>query len=287
MILDSELSFALDKIDFSADLVDLSTKIIPAEKHSIICLFSFLATKNSIASNNLVFNLYKHINTPEGRLYLSHQLYKKALHAQFYQNLLNTYIPNPTERAEAFSAVENLPSIKKKTDFCLKWMNSIHNLNKIENTEDRRNFLMNMICFSTCIEGVFSSVVFAYINFIKSKGLLEELTLRANQVFKDESINMAFTVNIIETIKEEDPNVFNEQMKEMIIQMLEDAIDCEITFTEDFLSNGLAGLSLTDMRQYLEFIADQYLESLHIPARYNTKNPFEKRVCTYQAEICD
>lgn len=273
MILDSKLNLDLDldKIDFSADF---STKITAAEKHSIICLLVFLAKGNSIASNNLVFNLYKHINAPEARLYLSRQLYKKALYAQFYTNLLDTYIPDPSEKAKAFSEIESIPAIKKKTDFCFKWMNSINHLNKIETTEDRRRFLMNMICFATCIEGIFLSAALAYVNFLRSKGLLAELTLRANQVFKDEAMNMTYTVDIIETIKKEDPNVFNEQMKEMIIQMLEDAIDCEMTFMEVLLSNSFTELSLNDIRQYLEYSADQSLESLLIPARYNAKNPF-------------
>ena len=105
---------------------------------------------------------------------------------------------------------------------------------------------------------------------------------------------------VIETVRKEDPNIFNEQMEEMITQMLEDAIDCEMTFAEDLISNGIAGLSLNEMRQYLEYIADQRLESLNIPARYNTKNPFtfmelqdmqelanffERRVSAYQTGV--
>lgn len=293
-------TWTVDEVDFSTDLVDLNTKMTLSEKHLIHRLVAFFATGDSIVSNNLVLNLYKHINSPEARLYLSRQLYEEALHVQFYLTLLDTYIPHPDERAKAFSAVDNIPSIKKKADFCFKWMDSINDLDKLTTTEDRRKFLMNVICFATCIEGMFFFAAFAYVYFLRSKGLLAGLAAGTNWVFRDESMHMAFAMSVIETVRKEDPAVFNEQMEEMVMQMLEDAIDCEMTFAEDLVSNGIAGLSLTDMRQYLEFIADQRLESLNIPARYNTKNPFgfmelqdmqelanffERRVSAYQTGV--
>ncbi len=41
-------------------------------------------------SNNLVLSLYKHIDSPEVRMYLSRQLYEEALHVLFYLTLLDT-----------------------------------------------------------------------------------------------------------------------------------------------------------------------------------------------------
>lgn len=293
-------TWTVDEVDFSTDLVDLNSKMTDSEKHLIHRLVAFFATGDSIVANNLVLNLYKHINAPEARLYLSRQLYEEALHVQFYLTLLDTYIPNPDDRAKAFSAVENIPSIKKKADFCFKWMDSINELDELETPEDRRKFLMNLICFATCIEGMFFFAAFAYVYFLRSKGLLAGLASGTNWVFRDESMHMAFAMKVIETVRKEEPTLFNEQMEEMIVQMLEDAIDCELTFAEDLINNGIAGLSLNEMRQYLEYIADQRLESLSIPARYNTKNPFtfmelqdmqelanffERRVSAYQVGV--
>lgn len=293
-------TWTVDEVDFSTDLVDLHSKMTASEKHLIHRLVAFFATGDSIVGNNLVLNLYKHINAPEARLYLSRQLFEEALHVQFYLTLLDTYIPNPDERAKAFSAVENIPSIKKKADFCFKWIDSINDLETLNTIEDRRKFLMNLICFATCVEGLFFFAAFAYVYFLRSKGLLAGLASGTNWVFRDESMHMSFAFEVIETVRKEEPTLFNEQMEEMIVQMLEDAIDCEMTFAEDLVSNGIAGLSLNDMRQYLEFIADQRLANLSIAPRYHTKNPFafmelqdmqelanffERRVSAYQTGI--
>ena len=293
-------TWTVEEVDFSTDLTDLNTKMTASEKHLINRLVAFFATGDSIVSNNLVLNLYKHINSPEARLYLSRQLYEEAVHVEFYLTLLDTYIPHPDERAKAFAAVENIPSIKKKADFCFKWMDSINELNELSTQEDKRKFLMNLICFACCIEGMFFFAAFAYVYFLRSKGLLAGLASGTNWVFRDESMHMAFAMKVIDTVRKEDPTLFNEQMEDMVVQMLEDAIDCEMTFAEDLVSNGIAGLSLNEMRQYLEYIADQRLESLSIKPRYNTKNPFtfmelqdmqelanffERRVSAYQVGV--
>jgi hypothetical protein len=94
-------------------------------------------------SNNLVLNLYQHINAPEARMYLSRQLYEEALHVQFYLTLLDTYLPDPNERAKAFAAVENIPSIRRKAEFCFKWIDSMQDIARIETRAQRRQFLLN------------------------------------------------------------------------------------------------------------------------------------------------
>ena len=44
---------------------------------------------------------------------------------QFYLTLLDTYVPDEAERHQAFAAVENIPSIKAKADYCFKWIDSV------------------------------------------------------------------------------------------------------------------------------------------------------------------
>src|SRR5687768_17804433 len=168
-------TWTVEEVDFSTDLVDLQRRLLPAEKHLVQRLVAFFATGDSIVSNNLVLNLYKHINSPEARMYLSRQLFEEAVHGQFYLTLLDTYIPEHKEREAAFAAVENIPSIRKKAEFCMKWMDTIQDLESLNTHEDRRKFLLNLICFSACIEGMFFFAAFAYVYFLRSKGLLHGL----------------------------------------------------------------------------------------------------------------
>ncbi|MBY0386129.1 ribonucleotide-diphosphate reductase subunit beta [bacterium] len=267
-------TWTVEEIDFARDINDLRSKMSPAERHLINRLVAFFATGDSIVGNNLVLNLYKHINSPEARLYLSRQLFEEALHVQFYLTLLDSYIPDVNERSKAFAAIDNIPSIQRKAQFCFKWMGSIEKMDRIETVEDRRKFLMNLVCFAACIEGLFFYGAFAYVYFLRSKGLLDGLASGTNWVFRDESAHMNFAFEVIEIARQEDPNIFTPQMNDMITQMISEAVECEMAFADDVLDLGIAGMSKKDMRQYLQYIADQRLEALHIPAKYNSKNPF-------------
>src|ERR1700751_6243687 len=68
-------TWTVEEVDFQTDLVDLRQRLSPAEVHLLQRLGAVFATADSIVSNNLVLNLYKHINSPEARLSLSRQLF--------------------------------------------------------------------------------------------------------------------------------------------------------------------------------------------------------------------
>ncbi|HJP16378.1 MAG TPA: ribonucleotide-diphosphate reductase subunit beta [Acidimicrobiales bacterium] len=267
-------TWTVDEIDFSDDIPDLDRKLDPAEKHLVSRLVAFFATGDSIVANNLVLNLYKHINAPEARMYLSRQLYEEALHVQFYLTLLDNYIPDHSEREEAFAAIHNIPSIKKKADFCFKWIGSIDELEELNSLEDRKKFLLNLVCFAACIEGLFFFAAFAYVYFLRSKGLLNGLAAGTNWVFRDESCHMNFAFAVVETVRTEQPELFDEDLKARILEMLEEAVECEYQFAEDLLGQGISGLSTVDTREYLQFVADQRLLQLGLEKRYNSQNPF-------------
>ena len=293
-------TWTVEEINFQIDITDLHAKMTPADRHLIHRLVAFFATGDSIVSNNLVLNLYQHLNAPEARMYLSRQLYEEALHVQFYLTLLDTYLPEPEQRAKAFDAIETIPAIRHKAEFCFRWMDSINQLDRLETREQRRQFLLNMVCFAGCIEGLFFFGAFAYVYYLRSRGLLHGLASGTNWVFRDESCHMAFAFEVIKTAREEEPDLFDDDLKAQIVQMMSEAVDCEVAFAEDTLSGGVAGLSIKDMRQYLEYCADQRMVQLGMPRHFGSSNPFpfmdlqdvqeltnffERRVSAYQVGV--
>ncbi|MBK9767365.1 MAG: ribonucleotide-diphosphate reductase subunit beta [Chloracidobacterium sp.] len=293
-------TWTVEEVDFSTDVMDLKNKMTSAERHMINRLVAFFATGDSIVSNNLVLNLYKHINAPEARMYLSRQLFEEEVHVQFYLTPLDTYIPDHHEREQAFAAVDNIPSIHTKAQFCMKWIDTINDLDSLQTPEHRRQFLLNLICFATCIEGLFFFAAFAYVYFLRSKGLLHGLAAGTNWVFRDESAHMAFALEVVNKVRIEQPELFDDSLHRQIVEMIDEAVTCEMHFAEDILSGGISGLSTGDMRQYLEYIADQRLAMLGLQKVYGAKNPFsfmdlqdvqelanffERRVSAYQVAV--
>lgn len=266
-------TWSVEEVDLHSDVADLA-KLSPAEQHLIGRLVAFFATGDSIVANNLVLTLYRHINSPEARLYLSRQLFEEAVHVQFYLTLLDTYLPDPDERAEAFAAVENIPSIREKAQFCFRWMDSVENVHRLETREDRRRFLLNLICFAACIEGLFFYGAFAYVYWFRSRGLLHGLATGTNWVFRDESCHMDFAFHVVDTVRQEEPDLFDAELGRQITAMIEEAVAAELQFARDLCGDGLPGMNTASMRQYLECVADQRLARLGIDPVYGSPNPF-------------
>ena len=292
-------TWTVDEVDLHTDLKDLA-RLSPAERHLVNRLVAFFATGDTIVANNLVLNLYQHVNSPEGRLYLSRQLFEEAVHVQFYLNLLDTYVTDEAERFEAFAAIENIASIRRKAEFCFRWIDSVFNLRRLETKDDRRAFLLNVICFAACIEGLFFYGAFAYVYFLRSRGLLNGLASGTNWVFRDESMHMAFAFDVVETVRAEEPDLFDDKLADQVTEMLAEAVECEVQFAEDMLGQGVSGMSLADMREYLQHVADRRLVQLNLPPKYGSKNPFafmelqdvqelsnffERRVSAYQVGV--
>jgi len=267
-------TWTVEEVDFSDDVADLARRLLPAERHMVQRLVAFFATGDSIVANNLVLNLYKHINAPEARLYLSRQLFEEAQHVQFYLTLLDTYVSDPDDRAEAFAAIEHIPSIRAKAEFCFRWMSSIGELDVLATARDRRTFLLNLICFAACIEGLFFFAAFAYVYFLRSKGLLNGLAAGTNWVFRDESCHMDFAFAVVDTVRREEPELFDDALGAEVTAMMEEAVAAEAAFAADLLADGVPGLSLADTRAYLEYVADQRLVRLGMPKRFGSRNPF-------------
>lgn len=286
-----------EEIDFSVDFEHLRDKIKPEEAHLIKRLVAFFATADNIVAHNLVLNFYKHVNSPEYRMFLGKQLFDEMLHVETYLLLVDNYIPDPQERQNAFEAYQTVPSIKRKAEFCFKYMDSIEKLDKLDSIEKQRQFVLNLICFASCVEGLFFFGSFAYVYFLRSKGLLPGLATATNWVFRDETTHIEGAMAVLQVVREEMPAVFDYNLEQQVIAMVNEAIEVEMAFSEDSLSGGVTGMSPKHMRQYLCYCADQRLAQMGFTKQYHTTNPFpfmvlqdvqpltnffEKRVTEYQ-----
>ncbi|MES1195755.1 MAG: ribonucleotide-diphosphate reductase subunit beta, partial [Steroidobacter sp.] len=105
---------------------------------------------------------------------------------------------------------------------------------------------------------------------------------------------------VINTVRREEPHLFDASWEQQVQAMIEEAVECESAFAEDVLSGGVVGLTRHEMRQYLQYVADQRLLALQLPACYNVRNPFafmelqdvqeltnffERRVSAYQVGV--
>src|SRR3546814_17659035 len=111
--------------------------------------------------------------------------------------------------------------------------------------------------FRSCIGGLFFCGAFAYVYYLRSRGLLHGLALGTNWVFRDESCHMAFAFEVIRTAREQEPDLVDADLKAQVVEMRPEAVECEVAFEKDTRLGGGAGLWIREIGQYLEYFDAQ------------------------------
>jgi len=244
-----------EKIDLSTDTIDWNNKLNDNERHYIKYVLAFFAASDGIVNENLVLRFYNEVKIPEARAFYAFQIYMETIHSETYSVLIDTLISDENEKAILFNAIENIPSIKKKADWTLKWLSS------------NASFGERILAFAV-VEGIFFSGSFCAIFWLKKRGLMSGLTFSNEEISADENQHCTFAL-LLYCYLINKPNI------ETIYSIFKEAVEIEKEFVKESLPVKLIGMNADIMCQYIEFVADKLLWSIDIPPIYGSKNPFD------------
>ncbi len=265
--LPTEISMQLDIEQWKSD-----TFLTADEKHALKMVIGFFSTADSIAANNLVLSTYKHITSPEARMYLLRQAYEEAIHTQSYQYIVESL---GLDSGEIFNMYREVDSIFNKDQFILSFNEGILDPNfKTGTLENDQKFLENMCVFSLIMEGIFFyssfAVVFGFQRQNKMPGAAEQI----QYIMRDESAHLNFGIEMINTIKEEQPELWTPEFQDRIRKLVDEAVKLEYRFATEVFPKGIFGLNAEGFKQYIEHIADRRLQRVGLGVVYGSHNPF-------------
>ena len=244
-----------EEIDLAQDLNDWETKLNDDEKHFIKMVLAFFAASDGIVNENLAENFLKEVQYPEAKCFYGFQITMENIHSETYSLLIDTYIKDTKEKDKLFHAIDHFPSIMEKADWALKWIKS-------------EIFAERLIAFAA-IEGIFFSGSFCSIFWLKKRGLMPGLAFSNELISRDEGLHCEFaTLLHNKYIKDK---VSEERIKEIICS----AVDIERVFITESLPVSLIGMNSKLMAQYIEYVADFWLQQLGCSKVYNVVNPFD------------
>lgn len=242
------------------------------ERRAFKTVLGFFTTADSIAANNVVLALYKHITSPECRMYLLRQGYEEAIHTHAYQYIVESLgLPE----GEIFNMYREVEAIYNKASFILGFNEGIYDPQfKTGTFEADQKFLENLCVFSLIMEGVFFyssfAVIFGFHRQNKMVGSAEQI----QYIMRDESQHLNFGINMINTIKEEQPELWTPEFEQRIINLVKEGAELEYTFANTVFPKGIFGMNADSFKQYIEHIADRRLARVGLPAQFNVANPF-------------
>ncbi len=242
------------------------------ERKALKTVLGFFTTADSIAANNVVLAFYKHITSPECRMYLLRQGYEEAIHTHAYQYIVESL---GLDEGEIFNMYREVDAIYNKDQFILGFNDGIFDPNfKTGTFASDQKFLENMCVFSLILEGVFFyssfAVMFGFQRLNKMIGSAEQI----QYIMRDESQHLNFGINMINTIKEEQPELWTPEFQAHIVDLVKQAVVLEYTFAQEVFPKGIFGMNADGFKQYIEYIADRRLARVGLPTQYNIPNPF-------------
>ena len=241
----------------------------------------FFSTADSLVANNLVLALYRLITNPECRQYILRQSLEEAIHTHAYQYCIESL---GMDEGEIFNMYREVPCVARKASWGLKYTQEISDPDFKTGTEETdKQLLKNLIAFYCVLEGIFFYCGFTQ---ILSMGRRNKMTGTAEQfqyILRDESMHVNFGIDVINQIKIENPNLWDDQMKSDAAQMILEGTELEIQYARDTMPRGVLGMNAAMMEEYLKFIANRRLTQLGLDEEFTgVSNPFP-----WMSEIID
>lgn len=250
-----------------------SSSILTEDERRVVKIaLGFFTTADSIVANNLVLAVYKHVTSPECRMYLLRQAYEEAIHTHAYQYIVESL---GLDETEIFTMYQRIEAIFDKDNFVSELVQDILDPSfKTGTFENDQMFLENLIDFYVIMEGIFFYSSFAAMLSFRRRNLLPGTAEQFQYIMRDESMHMNFGIDMINQIIEEQPELWTETFRKKISNKICRAAELEEAYANMMMPRGILGMNSESFQDYTRYVADRRLSALDLPARFLCKNPY-------------
>ncbi|HEY1057911.1 MAG TPA: ribonucleotide-diphosphate reductase subunit beta [Limnobacter sp.] len=233
----------------------------------------FFVTADSLAANNIVLGTYRHITAPECRQFLLRQAFDEAIHTHAYQYIVESLgIPE----AETFNAYNEIKCIRDKDEFLIPFIDVLTDPEfKTGTLENDQKLLKSLIAFACIMEGMFFYVGFVQILALGRQNKMIGAAEQFQYILRDESAHCTFGIDLINTVKLENPHLWTPEFKEEIKAMFRKAVELEHAYAVDTMPRGVLGLNSAQFMEYMKFICNRRSNQIGLGTLYEgATNPF-------------
>ena len=251
------------------------------ERRIVMRNLGFFSTADSLVANNIVLSIYRHITNPECRQYLLRQALEEAIHTHAYQYVIESL---GMDEGEIFNMYKEVPSVARKAAWALPFTQFLSDQNfKTGTIEDDKTLLRNLIAFYCVLEGIFFYCGFTQILSMGNRNKMTGTAEQFQYILRDESMHVNFGIDMINQIKLENPQLWDEEMQTEAKNMILQGTQLEIEYAQDTMPSGILGMNAESMADYLKFIANRRLTQIGLEEEFpNATNPFP-----WMSEIMD
>jgi ribonucleoside-diphosphate reductase beta chain len=247
------------EFNFVGDVQNFKVNVNEIERNAIKNTMLAIA-QIEVAVKSFWGDMYKKLPKPEIGAVGSTFAESEVRHTDAYAHLLEILGLN-----EAFRGISEVPALMKRVQYLDK---SLANAR----SEDNRDYSQSVLLFSLFIEHVsLFSQFLIMMSFNKYKNLFKGISNAVEATSKEEQIHGLFGIDVINTIKSEHPEWFDDDFEQTILAMCQEAFESETQVVEWIFEKG--ELEFLPKAVVIEFIKQRFnnsLESIGIHTLFET-----------------
>ncbi|MDO4728960.1 MAG: ribonucleotide-diphosphate reductase subunit beta [Bacteroidota bacterium] len=262
------------EVDFTADTQDFHSHLTSPErtaiKHSLLAIAQI-----EIAVKTFWGNLYNHFPKPEFNGLGATFAECEFRHSEAYSRLVEVLGYN-----NEFENLMSVPVIKERVDY-------LSSVLKNTKSEQRKEYVISLILFTILIENVSLFSQFAIIlSFTRFKGYMKNVSNIIAWTSIDEQVHANGGIYIINKIKEEYPDYFDEQTINLIRQTVIKSIEVEERILDWIFSEGeIAIINKRDLLNFMKYRVDESLTKINFDKLFFVKAEDYKPMAWFEEEV--
>ena len=259
------ISFQKDKEQWE------SNELTEQEKTTFLRALAFASNLDGLLVNSLSEVIKPHLTSPEVTLAVARQIYEECLHVDSYSCMIEAVGLDPDEVYGLYRQDKQLYYKNKRV---LESMYKINTPDFTTETFEGGQGFIEACTTNLIFEGIFFfSAFLVFYNFgrhNKMPGSKEMIQF----INRDEDLHVRLFVNIINSIKEEQPELWTQDLQDRMRQNILDAVEMEIEWGVSCIGEGILGITPVMLSDYIKFIGDMRLDGIGLGTSYNVENPF-------------
>ena len=153
--------------------------------------------------------------------------------------------------------------------------------------DSKKQYLYALILFTLFVENVSLMSQFYIINwYARNKNVLKDTDQQVKYTRNEENIHGLVGTKIINTIREEYPELFDQELTEKIVEEAKEAFEAESKIV-DWMVNGLQeeGLSASILKEFIKNRINESLEGISFPKAFEIDHEIVKQTHWFTEEL--
>lgn len=254
-----------EEISLGEDIKQFSY-LTAGERKAFDKIISFLNFLDSIQCENLP-NLARYITAAEVASLLNVQAFQEEIHAQSYSYILDT-VTNPVTRDKIYDEWREDPILLRRNKFIADMYQ------RFADDPSTENFVRSVMA-NYILEGIYFYSGFSFFYTLARQGKMTATSTIFKYINRDEITHLVLFQNILRELMKENPEIFTDELKEELREMVKVGTLNEIEWGQYVTNNEILGINNELIERYIKYLSNLRLRAIGLPVWFPeiTENP--------------